>query len=394
MRKNLLQIALESDSNDSNEITPDTLGSELEDGYQETLKALVLDGPLDDGSLPSKSAAWDLINHGYAAKVLVKGEEPDEATYATFKGRDLYIQCLGFNPQETTLKEALDSQASTPSTEGFKDWVKDFFTFKINTEKINKGVFHLAAIEATKKAVQNPITFSASSRNITSILEMTVKNGVIVKDLPRAISADAEGFAKVNTILMKVNGVLESLSKLNDNEAIAEKIRPILTEDLFTGVNNQHWLFSVKTTSSKGKIKSEFRHPDFVFSVDDYAGSGELEVDEDKPSDSIDKMIEYYEKDKKQEQDFRRFLETMKELNKAFDFDVPEFKRASTQLETVFKKSLETLTVFNSHYSQYGKSQIGEVRALLRIGHRTSTFLLQSIQNFAQAYTQLERFTY
>lgn len=59
----------------------------------DTLVALVETGPLWDGDVPSKSGRDDLIDKGYAVRVLVNGQ--DGHTAATYRGRDAYKQHFG-----------------------------------------------------------------------------------------------------------------------------------------------------------------------------------------------------------------------------------------------------------------------------------------------------------
>lgn len=54
----------------------------------DTLVALVERGPLWDGDVPSKSGRDDLVERGYAVRVIVKGEDGWQA--ATYAGRDAY----------------------------------------------------------------------------------------------------------------------------------------------------------------------------------------------------------------------------------------------------------------------------------------------------------------
>ena len=58
-------------------------GSEMD-----TLIALVEQGPLWDGDVPSKQGRDSLVQRGLAAKVVVKGEDGWQA--ATYAGRDAY----------------------------------------------------------------------------------------------------------------------------------------------------------------------------------------------------------------------------------------------------------------------------------------------------------------
>lgn len=59
----------------------------------DTLAALVEHGPLWDGEVPSKSGRDDLIDRGFAVRVMVKGE--DGHTAATYAGRDAYKHHFG-----------------------------------------------------------------------------------------------------------------------------------------------------------------------------------------------------------------------------------------------------------------------------------------------------------
>jgi hypothetical protein len=54
----------------------------------DTLVALVEQGPLWDGDVPSKSGRDELIDQGLAQRVIVKGE--DGYTAATYAGCDAY----------------------------------------------------------------------------------------------------------------------------------------------------------------------------------------------------------------------------------------------------------------------------------------------------------------
>ncbi|MBP6564013.1 MAG: hypothetical protein KA200_00210 [Burkholderiales bacterium] len=54
----------------------------------DTLQALVLNGPLWDGDVPSKSGRDSLIDRKLAVRIVVRGE--DGYTAATYAGRDLW----------------------------------------------------------------------------------------------------------------------------------------------------------------------------------------------------------------------------------------------------------------------------------------------------------------
>ncbi len=64
------------------------LPAELSGAEVDTLVALVEHGPLWDGDVPSKRGRDDLIERGYAVRVVVKGEDGWQA--ATYAGRDAY----------------------------------------------------------------------------------------------------------------------------------------------------------------------------------------------------------------------------------------------------------------------------------------------------------------
>lgn len=65
-----------------------TKKAELSGAEVDTLVALVEAGPLWDGDVPSKSGRDDLIEKGFATRVIVNGE--DGYTAATYAGRDAY----------------------------------------------------------------------------------------------------------------------------------------------------------------------------------------------------------------------------------------------------------------------------------------------------------------
>lgn len=60
----------------------------LNGAQTDTLIALVENGPLWDGDVPSKTGRDTLINIGCAVRVVVKGE--DGFTAATYRGKDAY----------------------------------------------------------------------------------------------------------------------------------------------------------------------------------------------------------------------------------------------------------------------------------------------------------------
>lgn len=70
----------------------------------DSLLALIKNGPCWDGDVPSKSGRDELIERGYAVRVVVKGE--DGFTAATYKGRDLFCTHMGTD----TVKQALELQ--------------------------------------------------------------------------------------------------------------------------------------------------------------------------------------------------------------------------------------------------------------------------------------------
>ena len=70
---------------------------EINAGEKDTIQAVFRNGPLFDGDMPSKSARDDLVNSGFMAKVVMRGEEGFNA--CTYKGAELY-----------RLVEAIDKQ--------------------------------------------------------------------------------------------------------------------------------------------------------------------------------------------------------------------------------------------------------------------------------------------
>lgn len=71
----------------------------------DTLIALVEQGPLWDGDVPSKAARDALIAAGLAVRVVVKGEDGWQAT--TYVGRDAYKTLFpGPDGPADTIKEA------------------------------------------------------------------------------------------------------------------------------------------------------------------------------------------------------------------------------------------------------------------------------------------------
>lgn len=72
---------------------------------KETLIALVEQGPLWDGDVPSKTGRDALLAQGLAVRVVVKGEDGWQA--ATYAGRDAYREMLpGPDGPADTIKEA------------------------------------------------------------------------------------------------------------------------------------------------------------------------------------------------------------------------------------------------------------------------------------------------
>ena len=81
------------------------MGTVLTGGEVDTLVALVERGPLWDGDVPSKTARDSLIARGFAARVVVRGEDGWQA--ATYAGRDAYKATFpGPDGPADTIKEA------------------------------------------------------------------------------------------------------------------------------------------------------------------------------------------------------------------------------------------------------------------------------------------------
>ena len=62
-----------------------SVAMELSSAEEDTLNACHSRGPLEDGDVPSKSARDSLLDKGFVAKVIVKGEDGYNA--CTYKGR-------------------------------------------------------------------------------------------------------------------------------------------------------------------------------------------------------------------------------------------------------------------------------------------------------------------
>ena len=99
MRRHYVKTALEN-----NKEVFDT--SLLDEGWKDTIIALIENGPLFDGDVPSKSARDSLMDKGYATRVVVKGEDGFNA--ATQKGALLYKQLVG----EDNLSQAIEKRKS------------------------------------------------------------------------------------------------------------------------------------------------------------------------------------------------------------------------------------------------------------------------------------------
>jgi len=86
----------------------------------DTLIALVEHGPLWDGDVPSKSGRDDLIQKGFAARVLVKGD--DGYTAATYRGRDAYKELFGtsLGGVADTVAEAKANRIALATMRGIK----------------------------------------------------------------------------------------------------------------------------------------------------------------------------------------------------------------------------------------------------------------------------------
>lgn len=82
----------------------------FENRHVDTLIALVEEGPVYDGDLPSKTARNDLVRWGYAVKVIVKGEDGFQAATVDAVGK--YCQIFNGN----TVKEAMTNRKSMQRT--------------------------------------------------------------------------------------------------------------------------------------------------------------------------------------------------------------------------------------------------------------------------------------
>jgi len=98
MRRIYLSMALESKAKFDTAM--------LDEGWKDTLIALIENGPLFDGDLPSKTGRDTLIDNEFAVRVVVKGEDGFNA--ATHKGAELYKQLTG----KDNLKDAIEQRKS------------------------------------------------------------------------------------------------------------------------------------------------------------------------------------------------------------------------------------------------------------------------------------------
>ncbi len=72
---------------------------------KDTLVALVENGPLEDGDIPSKQGRDSLVERGLAVRVVVQGQDGWQA--ATYAGRDAYKEMFsGPDGVADTIKEA------------------------------------------------------------------------------------------------------------------------------------------------------------------------------------------------------------------------------------------------------------------------------------------------
>lgn len=90
--------------------------SENREGFcLDTLIALIERGPCWDGDVPSKAGRNDLIDNGYAIRVVHNGN--DGYTAATYKGRDLYNSYYGGDTLSQSManrKRQLEERANRP----------------------------------------------------------------------------------------------------------------------------------------------------------------------------------------------------------------------------------------------------------------------------------------
>lgn len=71
-------------------------------GWVDTLVALIENGPVDDGNIPSKLGRNVLIQHGYASYVIINRKEA--GAVATYKGALLYRQLLNCDYLEDAIR--------------------------------------------------------------------------------------------------------------------------------------------------------------------------------------------------------------------------------------------------------------------------------------------------
>lgn len=106
-------VDFESDPANSDEIDFKAKGAPLD-----TLIALCEAGPLDDGDVPSKQERDELVKHGYACRISVKGEQGYNA--ATYKGNIAYSHYFGADTMAEAKAKRIARRAVNNLTLGTK----------------------------------------------------------------------------------------------------------------------------------------------------------------------------------------------------------------------------------------------------------------------------------
>lgn len=372
MRKlNISQIALESEAYGNQHNT-----SGLPEHWQDNIATLVEQGPIEDTSVLDSQTMVALEQHGYATRVVSFGET-NNGLYATLKGRDLYVQSVCGEYGKVSLEEAMIIREDTQrelhvSTEGFVDWIKDFFTHKLKERDINTTVNSVKRMSLVVQELNSQIKLDPETSSIPLELSYLVYAGYFTNDIISSIIEETDRYKDVFTAISNINDALSD-AKSHDFSLIEKLV-------------NVHWLGGLLTTKNKNKVNTKRSHTNYINekeTLEDYIFYAELA---DSKEDAINNIVGASSAIKENN---KGFDDNLKSINQALNYNASEFKKVSIKLVDELNKGIEILKSFMKKSDENRKSNSSEDRELIRIGHNLSLFIVHQIHFTSSFFIQL-----
>lgn len=163
------------------------------------------------------------------------------------------------------------SKKTEVSNEGFVDWVKDIFTFKLTSKDVDTCIKSNEKIKDFVNKNKGKKLFLDPNKSVNeTIVFLFFKNSKIANNIATELTADAKQIIDLNKALNSSLGVLKKLDPTDADFKVQDIISKNYKSELVNALHGTRWLNSITlTTNKKGKLNEIYDIPEDYYDASD-----------------------------------------------------------------------------------------------------------------------------